>query len=204
MLFSLLLLINNLVLEAYVPCFGLKYQNNMLMMGMETLNPPIPHLKTVAASLIGLTLPFSSIIDTVKADAILRTDMPTVIDLDTNEPKITDTAWLDVQIGDSAAQRIEIGLYGDITPLTVNNFKQLCKAETNGYIGSSFFRIISDFSVQGGNIGNTPDAYSGSKLGQYGRAFTGESFPPENFIIRHDYKDAGILSMMKDLKNKGK
>lgn len=75
------------------------------------------------------------------------------IDLNQTEPKITDVAWLDIQIGDSPPQRIEVSLYGEITPITVANFKSLCSNTGGiGYKDSDIFRIISSFSVQGGNI----------------------------------------------------
>ena len=65
------------------------------------------------------------------------------IDLNTNEPPITDVCWLDIQIGSSPAQRVEISLYGTITPLTAANFKSLCLNDKGmGYKGSEFFRII--------------------------------------------------------------
>lgn len=52
---------------------------------------------------------------------------------------------------------MEISLYGTITPVAAANFKALCVNKDMGYTGSEFFRIISEFSVQGGNIGCTPD-----------------------------------------------
>ncbi len=128
------------------------------------------------------------------------------INLNIAEPKIQSICYFDIQIENSDPSRIEIGLYDDIVPQTVSNFKSLCNNEEGvglGYKGSSIFRIISDFSVQGGNIGNTPQSLSlKSKLGQFGRAFKDKSFPIENIKILHNYKDAGVISMMKDLKNK--
>jgi cyclophilin family peptidyl-prolyl cis-trans isomerase len=71
-----------------------------------------------------------------------------------------------------------------------------------GYKGSNFFRIISDYSIQGGNIGSPKG--SPAKLSLYGKSATGEAFPPENFNILHSYTGAGVVSMSKDLKNEGK
>ena len=126
------------------------------------------------------------------------------IDLNTNEPTITDVCWLDIQIGSSAVQRIEISLYGTVTPLTAANFKSLCLNEKGiGYKGSEFFRIISEFSVQGGSIGIPPDTPP-SRRSRYGQAASGVAFPAENYKILHSYPNGGVISMMKELTNAGK
>lgn len=126
------------------------------------------------------------------------------IDLSTNEPTVTDVCWLDIQIGTSPVQRIEVSLYGGITPLTAANFKSLCLNEHGvGYKGSEIFRIISEFSVQGGNIGVPPETPT-SRRNRYGQAASGVAFPPENYKILHSYNDGGVVSMMKELTNAGK
>jgi len=125
------------------------------------------------------------------------------INLNETEPRVTDVAWLDVKIGDSpgVSQRLEFNLYGDIVPETVKNFKELCR--NGGYKGSEFFRIIGQFSVQAGNLGQ-PEGTPLSKLSRFGRAANnGGTFPPENFRILHSYRDGGVVSMMKDITNKG-
>lgn len=117
------------------------------------------------------------------------------INLNETMPKITDIAYFDIQAGTSDPQRIEISLFGDIVPLTVRNFKDLClNTPGYGYKNSNIFRIISQFSVQGGNIppegAATPIPQS--KMGRYGRAAV-TPFPPENYRILHSYKDAGMI-----------
>ena len=126
------------------------------------------------------------------------------VNLNTSEPIVTDVCWLDLQIGSAPVQRVEISLYGTVTPLTTANFKSLCLNENGiGYKGSEFFRIISEFSVQGGSIGNTPDTPP-SRRGRSGRSSTGVAFPAENYRILHSYKNGGVVSMMKELTNAGK
>ena len=126
------------------------------------------------------------------------------IPLNVTDPVITDVAFMDIQIGEAAPKRIEISLYGTIVPETVENFKQLCVGTSDGvgYKGSEIFRVISSFSIQGGNIGCPPDAPK-SRIGRYGRAASAP-FAPENFRILHDSQAGGVISMMKDLTNKGK
>ena len=134
------------------------------------------------------------------------------IDLNQTEPKITDVAWLDIQIGDSKPQRLEISLYGDVTPIAASNFKSLCSNKGRfGYKNSDIFRIISTFSIQGGNIILPTDLekYDGefanvpqSKIQNFGHSADDIPFAPENYKILHSYKDAGVISMMKDIKNR--
>jgi hypothetical protein len=128
------------------------------------------------------------------------------ISLDRAAPIVTDTCWLDVRVGgDPELQRVEVALFGDVTPLTAANFKTLCSNQGIGgvgYRGSCFFRLISNFSVQAGNIGQ-PLGEPDSRLGRYGRAASGIAFPAENFRISHDCETAGVVSMMKDITNGG-
>lgn len=74
-----------------------------------------------------------------------------VIDLNVNEPKVTGVAWMDIAIGSSPAQRVEVSLYGDVVQHTVANFEALCRSPNcgEGYKGSIFFRVISEFRPGG-------------------------------------------------------
>jgi hypothetical protein len=65
---------------------------------------------------------------------------------------ITDTVFFDISIGGEPSGRIEMGLYGDVVPKTVKNFKQLCIGDkVGGYKGTIFHRVIPGFMCQGMN-----------------------------------------------------
>lgn len=113
------------------------------------------------------------------------------IDPAIDSPKITRRVYLDVAYGPNGGDtgRLVIGLYGDIMPKTTDNFEKLCAS--SAYAGTSFYRVISDFSIQGGAVGDP--------TGKTGRSSFegGGPFEPDNFNVKHT--KVGLLSMVRGL-----
>ena len=94
--------------------------------------------------------------------------------------------YMDMSINDQPIGRLTIQLRSDITPITCENFRQLCTHHRGfGYKNSTFHRVIPQFMLQGG------DFTKGNGTG--GKSIYGDRFPDENFKLKHD--GPGTLSM---------
>jgi cyclophilin family peptidyl-prolyl cis-trans isomerase len=114
-------------------------------------------------------------------------------------PKVTDKAYFDIEIEGEKGGRIIIGLFGEVVPKTVANFKHLCQSDKRKnvneidpyYKNSTFHRITSQFMIQGG------DFTKGDGTG--GESIYGNQFEYENFQLKHT--NSGLLSMANSGRN---
>ncbi|CAH2243435.1 jg9351 [Pararge aegeria aegeria] len=106
--------------------------------------------------------------------------------------RVTDQVYLDVHSKDKPIGRIVIGLFGDLAPKAVKNFKILATKGVKGksYTGTRFNRIIKRFMIQGGDV--VADDGTGSI------SIYGNTFADENLDTHHS--GAGFVSMA----NKGR
>eukprot|EP00933_Yihiella_yeosuensis_P066565 TRINITY_DN70900_c0_g1_i1.p1 TRINITY_DN70900_c0_g1~~TRINITY_DN70900_c0_g1_i1.p1 ORF type:complete len:416 (+),score=62.50 TRINITY_DN70900_c0_g1_i1:86-1249(+) len=103
--------------------------------------------------------------------------------------------FLDVEVDGEKAGRIELELFKDVAPLTVENFRALATGEKGighsgkplHFKGSKFHRIIPQFMVQGGDFTNG-DGRGGESI--YGATFRDEW---EHAVVQHS--EPGLLSM---------
>lgn len=111
------------------------------------------------------------------------------IDPNIDPPKVTKRVYLDVLIGGKEEGRLVIGLFGELMPRTALNFETLC--ESNAYAGTTFYRVLSEFSIQGGAIGD-PTGKSGQSAFEGGKPFE-----PDNFNLRHT--KTGLVNAVRGL-----
>lgn len=82
--------------------------------------------------------------------------------------KVTDQVFFVISIDGVNVGKIVIGLFGETTPKTVENFKQIASEGIDGrtYAGTEFHRVIKRFMIQGIGISH----YMSSKKSKVARS----------------------------------
>lgn len=109
------------------------------------------------------------------------------IDPEVNEPEFTDRVYLDIAVAEKPSSRVIIGLYGNVTPKTVDNFK---KVATSTLPGTDVYRIVPGLTVQLGDV-----LHNGGKSGK-AATVDGQPMASENFRVKHTIP--GIVSMVRN------
>ncbi|XP_018562935.1 peptidyl-prolyl cis-trans isomerase, rhodopsin-specific isozyme-like [Anoplophora glabripennis] len=104
-----------------------------------------------------------------------------------SEYKVTDQIYFDVSIENKYVGTIILGLFGEVAPVTCENFKQIAIKGIEGkrYDGTKFHTAIERIMIQGGDIVNNDGSGSISIYGEY--------FDDENFDIEPE--SSGLLMM---------
>lgn len=100
---------------------------------------------------------------------------------------VTSQVYVDFEHDGRPIGRTAIGLFGDLAPRTVANFRRLCIDGIDGrsYAGTPIHRIIDKFMIQGGDIVSGDGRGSTSIYGPY--------FDDEHLLINHT--GPGFLAM---------
>ncbi|KAI5967310.1 CPR5 [Candida margitis] len=135
--------------------------------------------------LVYITLAISTVIPQVETFHLNEDELKHLVD----DPKVTHKVTFTVSQKQpdspnmSLLGKLTLALFGEVCPITVDNFYQLSAMTRGyGYRGSQFHRIINNFMIQGGNYDD-----------QGGKSIYGGKFNDENFQLKHD--KLGRLSM---------
>jgi len=104
---------------------------------------------------------------------------------------MSQRAYLTLAYGPQKLGTLRLLVATNVVPKTAHNFltllqqQQRTSGEGDGYLNSTFHRIIRGFMAQGGDFDRGD--------GTGGRSVYGDSFADENFVLGHD--DRGVLAM---------
>ena len=75
--------------------------------------------------------------------------------LDFTELKVTHQLEMELELPTGGSGSVVLGMFGEVAPRSVANYRELCLDTDKGYPGSRFHRIIANFMIQGGGIGRS-------------------------------------------------
>ena len=134
-----------------------------------------------------------------KAALVALISAATAYDNGPPQATVTDKVFYDIDVDGEPMGRIVFGLFGDVVPKTVENFKALSacdhgKTKTGKalcYKGTIFHRVITGFMAQGGDFERGD--------GRGGQSIWGGKFDDENFKL--NMNNPFVLAMANAGKN---
>lgn len=141
--------------------------------------------RSFAKSIASITTATSASVALITNNQSAFADEGVIIDPSVDLPKITNKVYLDIKFGNYKTKRLVIGLFGDVMPKATANFVSLCGGGDVSYAGTTFYRVISDMTIQGGAIGSSS-----------GKSSTSAVLQPDNFSIKHT--KAGLVSAVRN------
>jgi len=94
-------------------------------------------------------------------------------------PKVTQRCWLDVTVGGEPAGRLDVAVWGEVSPAPAANFVSLCAGDkAYSYAGTRVDRVVKGLNIQGGDASKKLPAgacvKSGSCVSAEGPPLVGE------------------------------
>lgn len=143
---------------------------------------PIINRRSFAKSVASITTSAALI---ANIQPVFADEGAAIIDPSVDLPSITNKVYLDVKFGNYKTKRMVIGLFGDIMPEATANFLSLCRDGELSYAGTTFYRVISDMTIQGGAVGSSS-----------GKSSSSPTLQPDNYNIKHT--KAGLVSAVRN------
>lgn len=81
--------------------------------------------------------------NSIRPDRLPLTFISRTISAAAESPTVTKKVYFDIELGGEKLGRVTLGLFGDVVPKTVENFRALCTGEKGfGFQNSGFHRVI--------------------------------------------------------------